>query len=399
MSATFRIDRCEVCGSRELVSLLDLGSQPMSDDLVPIGVKEYAPSYPLELVGCNNCVTVHQASQVEKKLLFHQDYHYRAALTKDVITGMRELVESVENHVGDLSGKNVLDIGCNDGSLLSIFKEKGGHTAGIEPTGAIEDARKNIDWAYHGFFDSDAVDTYLNDNPKPDFITFTNVFAHIEDLNGLLDNLKSVMHENTRLIVENHYLGAVVDKGQFDSFYHEHPRTYSLKSFEVIAQRLGRNLEHVEFPERYNGNIRVIMGPGEAMSRPDINESSFLEDVSSMRQLIDVGRERVHEELNGLVKQYGPLPGKAFPARASILTHCLEIDERLIDATYERSSSPKVGHYIPGTRIEIRDEAEFLANRMDSPVLVNFAWHIHHEISRYMKAEGFKGQVLPIWKA
>ena len=96
------IDTCEVCGNDALIPLLDLGAQPMCDDLVPIGNPAKPHNYPLTLLGCQRCITVHQAYQIEKKTLFSADYHYRAALTKDVVDGMRELVETVETHVGSL---------------------------------------------------------------------------------------------------------------------------------------------------------------------------------------------------------------------------------------------------------------------------------------------------------
>jgi hypothetical protein len=102
--------------------------------------------------------------------------------------------------------------------------------------------------------------------------------------------------------------------------------------------------------------------------------------------------------LEALAAEHGPLPAKAFPGRASILIHALGIDETLIDATYERSASPKIGHYIPGTRIEIRDEAELFAEHSSAPVLVNLAWHIQTEIERYVAAHGFAGAVLPVWE-
>ena len=117
-----------------------------------------------------------------------------------------------------------------------------------------------------------------------------------------------------------------------------------------------------------------------------------------MPAIVEAGIAKVKAKLDQLVAQYGPLPAKAFPGRAAILMHSLGIDESLIDTTYERSSSPKIGHYVPGTRIEIRDEAEFFASRMQAPVLVNFAWHIQPEIERYMRAQGFQGQIIPIWE-
>jgi hypothetical protein len=59
-----------------------------------------------------------------------------------------------------------------------------------------------------------------------DIITFTNVFAHIEDFKNLLQSLKNIITKDTLLVIENHYLGEVIKKNQFDTFYHEHPRTY-----------------------------------------------------------------------------------------------------------------------------------------------------------------------------
>ena len=81
-------------------------------------------------------------------------------------------------------------------------------------------------------------------------------------------------HENTNIVIENHYLGAIINKGQFDTFYHEHPRTYSFRSFDFIAKSLKMNVFDVEFVSRYWGNIRVYLGNGEK-NYFDIEENHF----------------------------------------------------------------------------------------------------------------------------
>ena len=92
-----------------------------------------------------------------------------------------------------------------------------------------------------------------------DVITFTNVFAHIENFKDLIKSLKNLITKETLIVIENHYLGEVIKKNQFDTFYHEHPRTYSLNSFYFISKLLNMNIVKYEFVKRYNGNIRVFL--------------------------------------------------------------------------------------------------------------------------------------------
>lgn len=392
----FIVSACEVCDGRELVPVLDLGAQPMCDDLVPIGSSAQVKRYPLELLACLRCFTIHQKYQVEKQLLFPRTYHYRAAMTQDVLAGMRELVDLTVRARGDLRGKVVLDVGCNDGSLLNIFKSKGAYTVGIEPTGAAKDAKDRVDDVIEDFFGAASVETYLSKHPKPDIITFTNVFAHIENLNDVIANLLKLLKPDTRIVIENHYLGAVVKKRQFDTFYHEHPRTYSFRSFEHISRKLDLSVEHVDFPDRYNGNIRVLLGKTTAPIEPDVVESDFLPAFEGITRYIRNYKLELHDRLQRLVSKHGPLPAKAFPGRASILLNYFEVNEKYLRATYERSASPKVGYYIPGTSIEIRDEAEFFSDNR-APVLVNLAWHISQEIGNYVRAKGYQGEILDIY--
>lgn len=396
------IDHCEVCGSRSLIPVLDLGAHPMCDDLVPIGDPRVCAEYPIEILFCETCRTAHQRFQVPKRQLFPETYHYRSRFTADVLSGMRNLVDSCERRFGSIADKKIVDVGCNDGSLLDFFREKRGFTVGIEPTSAALDAAKKGHVTIHDFFTVATAREIVATHGKPDFITFTNVFAHIEDLGGVVAALKCLLGDNTVLVIENHYLGSVLRTNQFDTFYHEHPRTYSYRSFVFIARSLGLNLIDVEFPARYGGNIRIFAGKAPSQVDPAVmrdveeTETRFGDDFTALSQGVTRWRDRKSEELQTLERNNGPLRGKAFPGRAAILIKLLSLGESSLSIVHEKPGSMKIGHYLPGTRIPIGSDDDLFKAPASANPLLNLAWHIPAEIRQYLRENGYEGPVIDI---
>ncbi|MBI5141414.1 MAG: methyltransferase domain-containing protein [Nitrospirae bacterium] len=399
-----QMDSCEVCGNESLASVLDLGMHPMCDDLVPVGDPRVCREYPVEILFCEKCLTAHQRFQVPKHDLFPTSYHYRSRFTSDVLSGMAGLVESCAEKFGDLSGKKILDVGCNDGSLLDFFRAKGAETIGIEPTGAFLDAKGKGHITFNAFLSDEIADAVVASHGKPDFITFTNVFAHIENLHDVLNSLKQLMAKNTVIVIENHYLGSVLDGNQFDTFYHEHPRTYSYSSFVHMALSLDVQLLDVEFPSRYGGNIRVFLGNVSNASNScaidieelRVRERKFMGNFASLWKNVERWRETKTPFLLDQVRKYGKLRAKAFPGRAAILVKLLGLNEDTISAVYEKPGSLKIGHYLPGTRIPICSDDDLFSSPDLTLPLLNLAWHIPLEIHNYLSAHGYTGPIIDI---
>lgn len=392
-----------MCGSTVLESVIELGDHPMCDDLVPVDDPRTAEHFPISILFCETCKTAHQAHQIPKRLLFPPTYHYRARHTRDVLAGMQQLVARVEEVSGPVTGKTVMDIGCNDGSLLSFFREKGAVTVGIDPTNAAADAKAAGHDVTQDYFTPQAAAQMVARVGHPDIVTFTNVFAHIENLTELLDGLRALLGPATILVIENHYLGSVLDRYQFDTFYHEHPRTYSLTSFRHVASALGMVLASVEFPQRYGGNIRVILGPRGAFDDATQNNASLPDEADFGARLHDMGRRipvwaaGKRAEIAAAVEQHGPLTGKAFPGRSAILVKLLELDASMVQYVHEKPGSMKIGHKIPGTDIPIvsDDDIDWAAHG-DAPIL-NLAWHIAAEIEGYLRNDGLTAPIMSIF--
>lgn len=401
-----QIASCEVCGEPRLKPVLDLGLHPMCDDLVAVGDERRCREYPIDILFCETCRTAHQRFQIPKRELFPSTYHYRSRFTADVLSGMAGLVDSCEQRFSGLSGKTVVDIGCNDGSLLDFFRKKGARTVGIEPTAAASDAAEKGHAVVAEFLSEDVADAVVAKHGKADLITFTNVFAHIEDLAEVMAALRRLMKPETTLVIENHYLGAVLDGNQFDTFYHEHPRTYSYTSFVVMARSLGVRALDVEFPSRYGGNIRVFLGTadlapagGVDLAALDAREARFAERFATLRDNVDAWRRAKSAAIADLVRRHGPLRAKAFPGRAAILVKLLGLDEKTIAVVHEKPGSLKIGHYLPGTRIPIRSDDELFALPDQTLPLLNLAWHIPAEIRGYLTKHGYSGAIVDILEA
>ena len=376
----------------------------MCDDLVPLSDSRTCREYPIEILFCEKCCTAHQRFPVPKQELFPTTYHYRSRFTADVLSGMAGLVESCSQQFGSFTDKTVLDIGCNDGSLLDFFRLQGAKTIGVEPTGAGEDAAKKGHKIYSKFLSEDLASEIVSRHGNPNFITFTNVFAHIEDLSQVLSSLRRLISTRTVIVIENHYLGSVLDGNQFDTFYHEHPRTYSYNSFTHIARSLELDLLGVEFPSRYGGNIRVFLGKASIFKKIGLTnietlthrELNFKKQFSILFSNMQLWRNKKISTITDHVNKYGKLRAKAFPGRAAILVKLLGLNEDIISAVFEKPGSLKIGHYLPGTRIPIQSDDElFLCQDKTLPIL-NLAWHIPNEIRAYMNDNLYSGPIIEI---
>jgi hypothetical protein len=151
---TGHIKQCQVCNSRNLHIILDLGHQPLCDSLLTKEMlNEPEKNYPLRMIWCKDCTCVQLDYCVDGKQVYHPDYPYRSGITKELAEYQVQMSESLIKKYNLKQGDLVIDVGSNDGTLLRGFKKAGMNVIGVEPTNIAKIANKEGIKTIQKFFD------------------------------------------------------------------------------------------------------------------------------------------------------------------------------------------------------------------------------------------------------
>ncbi|OGG73862.1 methyltransferase [Candidatus Kaiserbacteria bacterium RIFCSPLOWO2_01_FULL_54_20] len=403
---TGHIPRCQVCNSSKLHIILDLGHQPLCDTLL---TKEMLngpeKTYPLRMIWCSHCTGVQIDYCVDGKEVYHPDYPYRSGISKPLADYQRQICLSLIEKYGLNSKDLAIDIGSNDGTLLSGFKREGIRILGVEPTNIAKYANAHGIRTIQSFFDIKASQKIKKKYGPAAVITTTNVFAHMQTIGEVIMGIYNLLEDDGVFISETHYLLNVIQGGQFDTIYHEHLRTYSLRSLIALFAPYDFTVTDVERGDRYGGNIRVHVtkGRGRRVS-PRVAKLLKEERAAGLDKLATYGKfaRRVKkarlEFMDFLIKTKKSgksIVGKSCPGRASTLLNYYGVDTEYIPYLAELPTSLKLGMYLPGKHIPVVNEKILLKEQPDYVVLLS--WHYAEVIMKRLKAAGLKSDfVIPL---
>ena len=151
---TGHIPRCQICNSPRVHIVLDLGHQPLCDTLLTKKMlNDPEKTYPLRMVWCEQCTGVGIDYCVDGKDVYHPDYPYRSGISKPLADYQRNICLSLIKKYDLNSNDLAIDIGSNDGTLLSGFKREGIKILGVEPTNIAKYANKHGIPTIQSFFD------------------------------------------------------------------------------------------------------------------------------------------------------------------------------------------------------------------------------------------------------
>lgn len=391
--------RCLVCGRAGLEVFLDLGSTPLANAFRLPGEVGEDPSYPLRIARCPHCQHVQLAGSVPPEKMFNE-YLYVSSYSETLVAHLDSLAAAItaRRHLG----KNDLavDIGSNDGTLLSAFARRGVRTTGIEPARNLATlARSRGIETECCYFDRFAARKIRQAYGPAMAVTATNSFPHIQDLDEYLRALDLLLDPRGVFVVEAHYLGDMLGQTAFDTIYHEHVSYWSLGPMKDLFERHGLTIFDVERLPIHHGQLRVWAARAGAVPVQDSVErllaaereagyashlpfDRFAERAAKIRA--SLGRL-----LSDLRSSGATIAGYGAPAKATTLVSYLGLGPETIRYVADRSPL-KQGRLVPGARIPIVSPERLLADRPDYVLILawNFVDEIVAQLDAYRRAGG-----------
>lgn len=385
---------CRSCGEPGLRPFLSLGKTPLADALVrPEDADAPEARFPLDVAFCGNCSLVQILEEVPPEQLFVDNYLYFSSFSDELLRHSREHALGLIEKRGLSEESLVVELASNDGYLLSNFAERGIPVMGVDP--APDQARAAEEAGIptlQEFFGPEVARRMHEDLGPADVIIANNVMAHVPDLNGFVEGMAILVAQDGVITVENPYVRDLIQRGAFDTIYHEHFCYYSCTAVDALVRRHGLFLNHVEyFPDLHGGTLRWHIGPVEDVSAEAAAylEAERRDGLDSFEHFAAFG-ERVEQIktdllalLRGLRDGGATIAAYGAAAKGSTLLNYMGIDTELVDFVVDRNVH-KQGRLMPGVHIPICDTSALLTEQPDYVLLL--AWNFCEEI-RAQQAE------------
>lgn len=361
------------------------------------------PAYPAELLYCPVSKLVQLGLIVDPAILFPPHYAYTSGTTRILRDNFAELYEEASS-VFSLSKEDlIVDIGSNDGTLLSSWQQNGYRVCGIEPTNAYKLAVERNIPSLNQFFGLSSAAEVVSQYGKASLVTATNVFAHIENIHEIVEGILSMLKDDGIFVSESHYLMSLLETLQYDTIYHEHLRYYSLSSLQFLLGMHGMDIVRAKRIPTHGGSIRVYAArKGTHEIDPSVRALLAEEDQMLTQETFTLFRERIASSKLGLLQLLADAKAKGAriygvgaPSRASTLVNHVGLDDAIIDCVLEIKGSYKIGKYMPGTLIPVLEEEKLFEEQPEYALL--FSWHIADELVPKLKARGYRGKfIIPL---
>lgn len=380
--------RCRSCGSTQSLPVIDLGLQPLANNLLrPEDLAKPEPRFPLAVFVCSDCWLMQITDTVPPVELF-SDYIYFSSFSDAMLRHARN---AVQQHVSAKKlGQDsfVIEVASNDGYLLKNFVDAGIPCLGFEPAANIaEVARQNGVETHCEFFGRSTAAALREQKGRADLILGNNVFAHAPDTNDFVAGAAELIKPDGWVVFEFPYGVEMIRNVEFDTIYHEHVYYFTLTPLIPLFRRHGLEIFNVEHLDIHGGSLRLYAAPAGAETvRPAVQK--LLEEENDLGvsspayyQKFSEQADRVKNDLIQFLQQQRTagkrVAAYGASAKGSTLLNFVGEAASGIEFIADRSTY-KQGRLSPGLHIPIVAAEELAARAPDHAILL--VWNFAEEV-------------------
>ncbi|MDC2978528.1 class I SAM-dependent methyltransferase [Pelagibacteraceae bacterium] len=387
------------CNSKELKEFIDLNNQPNGNYFPSKKNIKKIKLYPLKMLVCKKCWLI-QIDKFPSQVELFSNQNYISGYNIPVLDHFKRFSNDIINKYKLNNNSLVLDIGCNDGSLLNFFKKKNINVIGFDPSNKTNILIKNKGIKIVKKFWNKKNSHYFKNRKKPDVITSTASFYHIPDLHDYIYGLKNIMNKNSVFVFQAVYALEILKNNQFDHFYHEHSCIYSLISLKKLFDFHNMKIIFCKTDRIHGGSIIVhaalkntkLKTYKSTIEKLITKEKNYkINQISTylnFRESIEKNKFKLLKILDKILNENKTIYGVGAPVKASTLMNYFGINNNHIKKIIELNKL-KIGKYTPVTNIEIIDERKL---KKDPDYYFIFAWNFKeyfiNKYKNYLKKGG-----------
>tara|TARA_B100000780_G_scaffold265879_1_gene221658 strand:+ start:1967 stop:3199 length:1233 start_codon:yes stop_codon:yes gene_type:complete len=388
---------CWVCNNK-IEPFMSFGQQPIANNF--LGKENFNNEYffEMETAFCNSCLSFQLKNQPSPNQMFNENYAFFSGTSRLMAEHFKDFSSMVLDYIKDDMDPFVVEIGSNDGIMLTNFLERDIRHLGIDPSENVVNVskEKGIN-AIVDFFDYDVAKRTVAEYGKASAFIAANVMCHIPYINSVVDGIDELMKEEGVVIFEDPYLGEVIKKTTYDQIYDEHTFLFSAHSVQKIFARKDFELINAYPQETHGGSMRYILARkgmhAVHQNVSDLLKEEELEGLTSTSTYITFKEncESYKENLLSLLEELKAsgktIAGYAATSKSTTIINYCGITNLHLDCIYD-TTPIKQNKFSPGAHIPIKPHSEFNSNYPDYALLFGY----NHSKEIFAKEQEFEAQ-------
>tara|TARA_Y100000310_G_scaffold263274_1_gene273424 strand:+ start:7777 stop:9042 length:1266 start_codon:yes stop_codon:yes gene_type:complete len=387
----FKITNCRLCGSEKLKYIISLGDQHIVNFVK--SKEEPCITCPLELILCEDCKFLQLRHNASSESMWGDQYWYKSSINKMIKEDLKDIVDKAKKLISLEEKDIVVDIGCNDGTMLGFYDKDKLDIVGFEPSGNVakESEQKGFN-IINNFFNAENFKEKIP-NRKAKIITAISMFYDLENPNKFLEDINEILDENGLFIIQQNYLVTMLENNAFDNICHEHRGYYSYYSLKNLLDRHNLEVFDIELNEINGGSIRTYIRKknnqeikpfdGSEIRIDEIIEREKNLNLENVEPYQDFASriESIKKQLLDFIKNEKSKGKKIYglgaSTRGSVLLQYFELGPELIDYIFDKNPD-KEERMVAGSWIPITHPKNIEKHNPDYQIVL--IWHIFEGI-------------------